>query len=127
MEVDHESNIVAAPVADPQALGAAMKVLVSPDQGWTDHVMRIIELAPDGYSPHHTHPWPHINYVISGQGVVHIDGQETPVKGGSYAFVPAGARHQYRSTGQGAFRFICIVPREGHPPPYERSRAGSGQ
>jgi len=32
---------------------------------------------------------------------------------GAYAFVPAGAEHQFRNVGPETFRFICIVP-EAH-------------
>jgi quercetin dioxygenase-like cupin family protein len=28
--------------------------------------------------------------------------------------VPANTEHQFRNTGDGTFRFICIVPTEGH-------------
>ena len=35
MEIDHDSRIAAVEVTDPQARGAAMKVLISPEQGWT--------------------------------------------------------------------------------------------
>ena len=76
--------------------------------------MRVIELAPGGFTPHHAHEWPHINYMIEGSGVLRIGDRENPVTAGSYAYVPAGQIHQFRNTGNGAFRFICIVPTEGH-------------
>jgi quercetin dioxygenase-like cupin family protein len=36
------------------------------------------------------------------------------VEAGSYAYVPADKLHQFRNAGDGMFRFICIVPKEGH-------------
>jgi len=60
------------------------------------------------------HDWPHINYIVEGRGVLHVDGRDTPIESGSYAFVPAGSTHQFRNAGSGRFRFICIVPTEGH-------------
>ena len=38
--------------------------------------MRLFTLKEKGNSPRHTHPWPHINYVVSGRGVLYIDGKE---------------------------------------------------
>jgi quercetin dioxygenase-like cupin family protein len=114
MIVDHETNSMANPFNHPEVKNAAMKVLIGPEQGWADYVMRIIELAADGYSPKHTHPWPHINYMIEGRGILTIDGQDHPVEAGSYACVPADKEHQFKNNGTGIFRFICIVPKEGH-------------
>jgi quercetin dioxygenase-like cupin family protein len=52
--------------------------------------------------------------MVEGSGVLMIEGEKHPVTQGSYAFVPANADHQFRNTGQAPFRFICIVPKEGH-------------
>jgi quercetin dioxygenase-like cupin family protein len=104
----------AVKVEHPAALDAAMRVLVGPDQGWTDHVMRVIELQVGGFSPKHTHPWPHINYVLEGNGSLFLDDQENPIQAGSYAYVPEGALHQFSNTGESVLKFICIVPLHGH-------------
>lgn len=114
MIVGKENEIEAKTVESIEAKNAAMKVLVSPAEGWEDHVMRVIELDEAGYSPRHVHDWPHINYIIEGRGVLHIDGKDTAVSAGSYAFVPPGSLHQFRNDGKGKFRFICIVPERGH-------------
>ncbi|MDO9630074.1 MAG: cupin domain-containing protein [Acholeplasmataceae bacterium] len=98
----------------PLVKNASMKVLVSKEDGWNDHVMRIVELDKDGYSPKHSHPWPHINYFLEGNGELEIDGIITPVTTGNYAFVPENTLHQFRNTGINTFKFICIVPTEGH-------------
>ena len=101
-------------LSGPLVKSASMKVLVSPNEGWKDHVMRVVELGKDGYSPKHSHPWQHINYVLEGKGELEIDGVVTPISVGSYAYVPENALHQFRNTGHEVFKFICIVPVEGH-------------
>lgn len=97
-----------------QVKNAALRVLVGPDQGWDSHVMRVIELGPNGYSPEHSHPWPHINYILEGEGVLMMAGEDHPVGAGAYAYVPADTHHQFKNAGEGMFKFICIVPLEGH-------------
>lgn len=114
MIIGNEKDIAAKTIESIEVKNAAMKVLVSPEEGWGDYVMRIIELEKDGYSPKHVHAWPHINYVVEGEGVVHMDGKDTPISAGGYAYVPADTLHQYKNAGEGMFRFICIVPKEGH-------------
>jgi quercetin dioxygenase-like cupin family protein len=114
MMIGDEKEVIASAIQSHEAKNAAMKVLISPREGWEEYVMRIVELGEGGYSPAHAHPWPHINYVLAGEGVLQMDGRDTPVGPGAYAYVPAGTPHQYRNTGKEPLRFICIVPREGH-------------
>jgi len=114
MIVAQEKDVQAMVMESPEVKAAAMKALISPQQGWEGYVMRVIELGEGGYSPRHTHDWPHINYVLEGSGSLHINGKDTAIEAGSYAYVPAGSLHQYKNEGGGMFRFICIVPEEGH-------------
>jgi quercetin dioxygenase-like cupin family protein len=114
MIIANENGIEAKPIENPEVKNAAMKVLISPAEGWAGHFMRVIELGADGYTPRHAHQWPHINYILEGQGVLHVDGKDQTVSAGSYAYVPAGSEHQFRNGSEGLFRFICIVPEEGH-------------
>jgi quercetin dioxygenase-like cupin family protein len=114
MIVAHETDVLATTIDSPLVKAAAMKVLIGEQQGWSDYVMRVIELDADGFSPAHAHPWPHINYMLEGQGILLVEGRQQAVQAGSYAFVPAGTHHQFKNAGPGKFRFICIVPKEGH-------------
>ena len=114
MIVSHESKVIPMVTEMPGVKNTSMKVLVGEKQGWEDYVMRIIEVGEQGYSPKHAHPWPHINYMVEGRGILYMDGKEQNVEPGSYAYVPAGVEHQFRNAGDGVFRFICIVPKEGH-------------
>lgn len=114
MIVSHETEAISNTIESPEVKNAAMKMLIGAEEGWSDHVMRVIELGPEGYSPKHTHPWPHINYMVEGKGILQIEDREHVVEAGSYAYVPADKLHQFKNAGEGMFRFICIVPKEGH-------------
>ena len=89
------------------------QILIDEGKGWESHVMRLFTLGKGGCSPKHEHPWPHIAFIVSGEGTLMIDGEETGVNRGSYAFVPPNSNHQFRNTGDGDMQFICIVPKEG--------------
>ena len=82
-------------------------------QGWDGWAMRIFTLKKDGFTPFHTHDWPHINYIISGSGTLFIDGEEKSVSPGDTAYVKGGEEHQFKNAGNDDFSFICIVPEEG--------------
>jgi quercetin dioxygenase-like cupin family protein len=113
MIVSHVRDVVGNRPASPELNNVLRKVLISPKEGWEGYVMRLFELGEDGYSPKHIHDWPHINFILGGQGVLHLDGQDYELEEGSFAYVPGGKIHQFRNTGKDPFSFICIVPEEG--------------
>lgn len=113
MIVGHINDLTGIPMQGPEVKGALKKVLVSPNEGWEGWTMRLFTLDADGFTPRHTHPWPHINYITGGQGLLYLDGREYEVAEGSFAYVPGGKLHQFRNNGQESFSFICIVPEEG--------------
>lgn len=114
MALGHENQLLGIKMTNPEVKGASMKVLVSPTEGWEDHVMRVFEIEAGGHTPRHAHPWPHINYIIEGEGHLFLNGEENPITAGSYAYVPSNELHQFRNTGTKPLKFICIVPIEGH-------------
>ena len=50
-----------------------------------------------------------VYYIIQGQGVMHIDGEECPVEAGAAVYIPPGSRQFIRNTGEEELRFICMV------------------
>jgi len=112
--VGNMNQMIGNAILSPEAKNAAMKVLVSPTEGWDSHVMRVIEIEMGGHTPKHQHPWPHINYVLEGEGTLLLNGEIHQVTSGAYAYIPAGALHQFKNVGSQIFKFICIVPKEGH-------------
>lgn len=103
------------PILEPAGYaGVKKQVVLGPEDGSEEIVLRYFRLAPGGASPYHTHDWPHLVKVEAGTGVtVDVDGNETPIKAGDFIFVPEDEKHQFRNTGDGPFEFICIVPRRG--------------
>lgn len=114
MIVSHVQEAEKKKINHPEAREASMKALISPEEGWEGHVMRVVELKPGGHTPRHIHPWPHINFMVHGHGTLFLEGKKHAVKEGSYAYVPAGKEHQFINEGSEPFEFICIVPEEGH-------------
>ncbi|MCY6485520.1 cupin domain-containing protein [Clostridium aestuarii] len=114
MIVSHKSMVEEIEIDNVGVKNAFMKVLISPKEGWEGYVMRSFKLKPGGFTPKHDHPWPHINYIISGNGTLHLDGKDNSIESGSFAYVPAGKTHQFMNISNTDLEFICIVPEEGH-------------
>lgn len=114
MIISHEKEVSSTKITHPEAKDAFMQTLISPKEGWAGYVMRVFQLEEGGYSPKHTHAWPHINYILEGKGTLFLENKENIIEQGSYAYVPSNELHQFRNTGNGPLKFICIVPEEGH-------------
>jgi len=113
MIVSHIRDVMGEKIENPKVKGVLKKVLVSPKEGWEGYVMRVFELDAGGYSPKHTHPWPHINYILKGKGILHLDGKDYDIEEGSFAYIPGNKIHTFSNTGEEKLSFICIVPEEG--------------
>ena len=103
------------PLTDmPGAEKVGKKIVIGPDDGSNEIVLRYFSLDSGGKSPHHAHNFPHLVNIKAGNGVV-IDknGLEHPVQKGNYVFIPDNEVHQFKNTGIVPFDFICIVPRRG--------------
>ncbi len=106
-------KIEAKPMEGEGVKNVLKRILVGPNEGWQSHVMRLFTIGKDGNTPRHKHPWPHINYVVSGKGILYLNGKEYEVEKNCVAYVPANAEHQYINTSDEDFVVICIVPKEG--------------
>jgi quercetin dioxygenase-like cupin family protein len=115
MFVSHRDVIEKKVLSGSALKHVSKQVLIGPDQGWSDHVMRFFSVGKDGCTPRHSHDWPHIIYVVEGEGVLFIDGEEHSLSPGSVVFVPNRSEHQLTHSGgsDADFCFICIVPEYG--------------
>ncbi len=113
MVVSHIKALEGIKLEGENLAGVTKKVLISPQNGWEGWVMRVFEIEPGGYTPKHTHNWPHINWVIEGKGTLLLDDKLNKIEGGSFAYVPSDVQHQFKNEGDGSLSFICIVPLEG--------------
>ncbi len=109
MFVSHRNEIEKKKISET----ITKQVLVGPQQGWKDHVMRMFTLEKGGKAPHLAHPWQHIIYAVEGVGNLLMDGKDYPLTAGSVAYVPDDVVHQVSNAGDGKFVFICIVPERG--------------
>ncbi|TFG57674.1 MAG: cupin domain-containing protein [Spirochaetales bacterium] len=113
MFLDDASSIPSVAITSTLAENIRKQVLVGPAQGWKGWVMRLFTINGVGYTPKHRHPWPHINYVLKGKGILFHGGREHPVQEGSVAFIPEDEEHQFRCDNDEGLSFLCIVPENG--------------
>lgn len=78
---------------------------LTPTSGLT---LGIAELPADGTVSNqpHRHQPAEVYFVLSGDGVVVIDGQSTPIHQGVAVFIPGNAEHSLRATGSQPMRLL---------------------
>lgn len=102
---------VEASVFGDEAPGVTIRQLISGEaDGAPVYNMRMIEIEPGRNTPDHDHPFEHENFIVSGNGEVMYEGAAYPVSAGDVVFLPPGARHQYRNTGEKPLVFLCGIP-----------------
>ena len=96
------------------AQNVAKQLLIGSAEGTPLMSFRVFTIAPGGNTPHHHHPFEHINFIIEGEGaVVDERGKEHKLKKGDFVLVQPDEKHQYRNTsGSADFVMICAVPKE---------------
>jgi quercetin dioxygenase-like cupin family protein len=89
----------------------AWRTLLSGDRTPTSQLtLGVTELGPGQPSPFlpHRHAQAEIYYVLSGEGVVTIDGAEHALRAGSSVFIPGNALHGARNTGREVLRMLYV-------------------
>ena len=110
MKVAHYEQIQASPVDMEGAAGCRMRCLIGPDDGAPTFSMRLFEIASGGHTPKHSHAHEHEAFVLEGIGTVLEGDQEHPLRAGSSVLVPPNQLHQFRNTGVGPLKLLCLIP-----------------
>ena len=96
------------------ALNVIKQVPISKNDGTPSFCFRVFTIEPGGHTPYHTHDFEHLNYIISGQGVLVDENNNThPVSAGDFSIVHPNDKHQFRNISDDEpFVIICAVPNE---------------
>jgi quercetin dioxygenase-like cupin family protein len=110
MKIKRTDQVVQSPVTMEGAAGCRVRWLVGEQDQAPNFAMREFELDPGGHTPRHFHPYEHEIYVLQGEGAI-VDGdQERPLRPGDVVYVAPDDVHQFRNTGSGLFRMLCLIP-----------------
>ena len=116
MNIKHTSDVPGIDMA-PRLPGVTMQVLVSPNDGARNFVMRRFTIEPGAATAHHQHNWEHEVYVLEGRGLLLSSGRETSLRPGdvvraSGKLVAETVSQSYR-TADVTIRRLVGTP--GHP------------
>lgn len=87
------------------------RVLIGPEDGSNNIIMRCFTIMPQGHTPRHKHNYEHVIKVQKGKGIaVDEKGREHEVLPGQSIFVMPNQEHQFKNPFPEPFELICIIP-----------------
>jgi quercetin dioxygenase-like cupin family protein len=98
------------PVEMQGADRVVMRLMVGRADDAPTFSMRHFTVEAGGHTPRHRHNYEHEVFVVEGAGQVEQDGELADLRPGDVLFVRPDAVHQFVNTGDGPFKFLCIVP-----------------
>lgn len=111
MKINTNNEVASAVVTMEGAKDVRMKILIGPDDGSDNIIMRHFTIAPGGNTPFHQHNYEHVVKVESNRGIaVDEHGNEFEVSRGQSLYVSPNKLHQFRNPFSEDFEFLCIIP-----------------
>jgi len=110
MKVFRYDSVKLEDVTTEGASKVKIRWVITKETGAPNFAMRVFEVEPKGYTPLHKHPWEHEVFILEGEGQL-FDGEESKrFSGGDAIFVRPDELHQFKNSGSGVLRFICLIP-----------------
>ena len=90
--------------------GVDGRLLIGKSDGAENFCMRLFEVAPEGFTPRHSHEWEHEIFIHAGHGSVFKEGDWISLEAGNVVFIPGNEEHQIKNTGDTPLLFLCLIP-----------------
>jgi len=110
MKLKHSEQVEQQQVDMEGSSGCSVRWLVGEKDGAPNFAMRQFEVAVDGHTPKHSHPYEHEVYVLEGTGTV-LEGERLlQLQAGDVVYVAPDDVHQFCNTGAVPMKFLCLIP-----------------
>jgi len=110
MHYGHSKDVEAVPQTKYGSTGAAMRTLISREQGAPVFAMRVIEIQKDGFVGMHEHPYEHEIFILRGKARAKAGDESVDMDPGDFVFIPGGIIHGFDNIGDDVLEFICCIP-----------------
>ena len=107
----HEDNQPDLPAGDDRHF----RLLITPEHG-ARNVTQFVGFIDRSGAPFHTHTYEEAIYILSGKGVVHIEGlPEQQIRPGTSIFLPPGTPHSLENQSDGVLKLLGVFSPPGSP------------
>lgn len=106
----HESAEQPLPAGDDRYF----KLMIDPRYGCR-YVTQFVGFIEKSRAPFHTHTYEEVIYILGGEGIVHIDDGDFPIRAGSSIYLPPGTPHCLENAGAETLRLLGVFCPAGSP------------
>jgi quercetin dioxygenase-like cupin family protein len=91
------------------------RFLITPEHG-ARNVTQFVGFIEKSRAPFHTHTYEEAIYILSGSGIVHIEGlPDQEISEGTSIFLPPGTSHCLENTSEGTLKLLGVFSPPGSP------------
>jgi len=110
MIIKNNTDVPEDSVNEEEVKNVKRRILIGPDDGSHNIIMRHFKVLPEGHAPFHSHEHEHIVKIENGKGiVVNEEGEEIVVSVGQSLLVKGNEKHQFKNSFNEPFEFLCII------------------
>ena len=89
---------------------ATRQILIGPDEQSPNFHIRYFAVQPGGHTSLDQHAHEHGVYILHGQARLRLENNEYELKAGDVVYIRGNEVHQFFTSGQEPFGFLCVVP-----------------
>ena len=89
---------------------ATRQILIGPDENSPNFHIRYFAVQPGGHTSLDKHAHEHGVYILHGQALLHLENNEYELNPGDVVYISGNEIHQFFTSGQEPFGFLCVVP-----------------
>jgi quercetin dioxygenase-like cupin family protein len=94
----------------PDISGIFKHVLIGPDDGAPNFIIRYFHVEPGGFTRLESHPQEHGIVILHGTAQIRLNDNNYSLHPMDVVFIPGGDKHQLMNTGDEILGFICVIP-----------------
>jgi mannose-6-phosphate isomerase-like protein (cupin superfamily) len=98
----------------PASPNREFRYLVNQDVGCLD-VTQFVGIIPPGRAPEHSHTYDEVVYILEGNGVYHIAGEDVSLAPGTCLHLPPYVRHCIENTRSNNMKVLGVFHPSGDP------------
>ena len=91
-----------------EAKGHARMLISNELTGACNYSLQVSEILPGGVSRTHNHDVEHGFFILSGEGVMTLSGEEYPIGPNMAVHVPPGKDHSVKNVGTKPLQYVVI-------------------
>ena len=89
---------------------ATRQILIGPDEQSPNFHLRYFAVQPGGHTSLDKHVHEHGVYILHGQARLCLENSEYELHAGDVVYIGGNEVHQFFTSGQESFGFLCVVP-----------------